>query len=409
MSVQPHTRAPGDPRARLIAPVVLLSVLAGCSRSAPPTAAPAAPAVSVATVIERDIVEWDYFTGRTEAKETVEIRAQVSGYLDRVAFDEGGIVAAGDLLFLIDARPYEAARARALAEVRQAQARRDLAAIEARRAERLVARKVVAQEEFDRRDAELRIADAEVAAARARLAQAELDLSFTSIRAPIAGRVSRAYVTPGNFVEGGKESATRLAIVVSIDPLYVYYDVDERTVLGYRQLARDGKRPSARYARIPVRIGFASEKGYPHAAELDYAEPRLDPATGTVTVRAVLPNADDQLSPGMYARVQVPASNPYPALLVGDRAVLFDQGERFVYVVDAAGKVEHRKIDPGPQVEGLRVVRSGLKPGERIIVNGLQRVRPDIEVTAAEVPMPGDERAATSAGGAPAPSAGVGR
>ncbi len=380
-------------RARVPALACLLALLAGCAGERDAAVAPPPPPakVDVAAVVARTVMEWDEFTGRTEAKETVEVRARVSGMLERVAFEEGAIVEAGAPLFALDPRPYAATLAVAEVELARAQARLALARSEEKRAARLLGARNIAEEEYERRQAEANAGEAEVQAARARVEQARLELSFTDIRAPIRGRISRAYVTPGNFIEGAKDAGTLLAILLSIDPLYVYYDVDERSVLKYRRLAREGKRPSARYGRLPARVGLISDEGFPIAGEVDYAEPRLDPGSGTVSVRAVLPNEDDQLSPGFFARVQVPGSSPYDATLVSERALQFDQGRRYVWVLGADDAAEQRFVELGPRIDGLRVVRSGLAAGERVVVNGLQRVRPGARVEPQEVPMPDDQ------------------
>ena len=391
----PPVRAPMRALSAILVAGMLL--LAGCSEGGRPAGGGSAPPpakVSVAEVLQREIVEWDEFTGRIEAKDSVEVRARVSGVIEQRVFAEGGLVDEGDLLFVLDREPFEVAVARAEAALARARAQLALAVTEAERAGRLAEARNISEEEVDRREAEVRVARAAVQSARAELDGARLNLSWTEIRAPISGRISRAYVTPGNLIEGGNDNATLLALLVSVDPLYVYYDVDERTVLDYRRLAREGRRPSARFDRLPARVALLDGQGYRIDGEIDYAEPRIDPETGTVNVRAVIPNADDQLSPGLFARVRVPGSAPYEAILINERALQFDQGNRFVWVVGADDMPEYRRVELGPVVDGLRVVRAGLGPGERIVVAGLQRVRPRTAVDPEIVPMPGADDAA---------------
>ncbi len=390
-------RATGRPPACVL--VSLALVLAGCGAgqgdAAPgATGAPPAPAVSVARPVQREIVEWDEFTGRIEAKDSVEVRARVSGVLEQRAFEEGALVNKGDLLFVLDREPFEVDVANAEAALARARAELELAMNEAERARRLVKQRNISEEEADRRESEVSVARASVQAATAVLRGARLNLSWTEIRAPISGRISRAYVTPGNLVEGGTDNATLLALLVSIDPLYVYYDVDERTVLDYRRLAREGKRPSARFERLPAQVALLDGQGYRIEGEIDYAEPRVDERTGTVNVRAVIPNPGDQLSPGFFARVRVPGSAPYEALLINERALQFDQGNRFVWVVGDGDMPEYRRVELGPVVDGLRVVRAGIGAEDRVVVAGLQRVRPRSPVAPELVDMPGADEVA---------------
>ncbi|HTT09231.1 MAG TPA: efflux RND transporter periplasmic adaptor subunit [Gammaproteobacteria bacterium] len=365
--------------------------LAGCSRSADNSAAAAAapppPAVTVAQPVQKDVMEWDEYTGRLDAAETVEIRARVSGYLDKVLFEAGKKVQKGDLLFVIDQRQYRAEVERAEATLQQANAQSALAKSELERAKRLFSTHVLAEEQLDIRSRELEEAEATVRADNAALELAKLNLEFTEIRAPISGRISRELVTPGNLIVGGGNEATLLAVLVSIDPIYAYLDADERSVLKYRRLAREGKRESARDAHIPVEMALADEHGFPHQGYIDYVEPRLDPNTSTVRARAVFSNADDQLSAGFFARVRIPGSGKYPALLVTDRAVGIDQGQQYLMVVNAKHIVEYRPVKLGADIDGLRVIKSGIEAGDWIIVNGLQRARPGAPVTPQQTTM----------------------
>jgi len=355
------------------------ALLTGCGKKASPTAPP--PVVSVIQPVEREVVEWDEYTGRLEAPESVEIRARVSGYLDKVHFKEGKEVKKGDVLFTIDPRPYQAEYDRAEAEHQRAESQADLAKSDAERAKNLIATKAISQEDFDTKTKTFAAALAALKAAHAAVDSAKLNLEFTEVRSPIDGRTSRAEVTAGNLVSGGA-GATLLTTVVSQDPLYCYVDVDERSVLKYLQLRREGKRQSALDKPIPVEMALADETGYPHKGFTDFVDNKIDPTTGTLHCRGVFPNPERALGPGFFARMRIPGSGRYLALLIPDRALGSDQSQKFVYVVNAEKKVEYRQVKIGPMIDGLRVVKEGLKPGEQIIVEGLLRVRPGIVVDA---------------------------
>lgn len=363
----------------------LLSALAfgGCQKQKPQTAGPP-PVVSIVQAIEREVVEWDEYIGRLEAPETVEVRARVSGYLDKVHFKEGKEVKKGGLLLTIDPRPYQAEFDHAEAEYQRASSQAELAKNDAERAKRLIGTKAISEEEYDTKLKTYLAAQATVKSARASLESAKLNLEFTQIHSPIDGRVSRALVTQGNLVSGGVSGAgaTLLTTVVSLDPLYCYGDPDERAILKYLQLRREGKRVSARDQEIPAEMGLANEAGFPHKGYIDFVDNHVDPNTGTVRARGVFPNEDHSLSPGFFARIRVPGSGKYPALLIPDRALGSDQAQKFVYVVSAEKKVEFRPVKTGPMIDGLRIVKEGLKPGEQIIVEGLLRVRPGVVVDA---------------------------
>jgi RND family efflux transporter MFP subunit len=373
-------------------------VLAGCSE-APAQQAPAAFPVTVAAAIERPVVEWDEFSGRIEAVETVEVRPRVPGYLQSVHFAEGREVRKGELLFVIDPRPYEAALARAEAELRNAQATASLAAQDKARAVRLLESRAISREEYDRRTTALEQGAASVAAAEAAVRAARLDLQYTRVTAPIDGRVGRAEVTPGNLVAAGPTGGTRLTTLVSMDPVHVWFEGDERVYLKYTDMALRGERPSSRVAANPVRVGLANEDGYPHAGRMDFVDNRVDPASGTIRARAVLDNHDRRFTPGLYARVQLLGSGTHPAVLVDDRAIGTDQDKRFVYVVGADNVVKYRAVKPGRLVDGLRVVADGLAPGETIVVNGVQRVRPGAVVQPQRVAMDARMKAAPGTDG----------
>jgi RND family efflux transporter MFP subunit len=353
----------------------------GCGKNASKTAPPPA-VVTVVQPIAREIVEWDDYIGRLEAPETVEIRARVSGYLDKVHFKEGKEVKKGDLLFTIDPRPYQAEYDHADAEYERAVSQTDLAKNDFERAKRLIATKAISEEDYDTKSKTYTAAQAAVKSAKAALESAKLNLEFTQIHAPINGRIGRAVVTEGNLISSGVggSGATLLTTIVSLDPLYLYGDADERSILKYLRLRREGKRVSARDEEIPAEMGLSDEPGFPHSGYIDFVDNRVDPNTGTMRARGVFSNADHSLSPGFFARIRIPGSGKYPALLIPDRALGSDQAQKFVYVVNAEKKVEFRPVQIGPMIDGLRVVRSGLKAEEQIIIEGLMRVRPGVVV-----------------------------
>lgn len=358
---------------------LLVLALPGCKPGGPaPGAKP--PQVTVARPLAREVTDWDEYTGRLAAPESVDIRARVSGYLSEIPFNEGAMVRKGELLAVIDRRPYQAVVAAAKAALAGAQARVELAELNASRATQLLAARMIAQRDFDAASEERKAAAAALAAAEAALRAAELDLGFCEVRAPIAGRVGRRLVTTGNYIAGGTKDATLLTTIVSIDPIHVYVNADERAYLRYQRLAQNGGRPSSRNSPTAVRLALADEQGFPHQGHMDFVDNQVDPATGTVQGRAVFPNPDGVLTPGMFARVQVVGEGPYPALLVPDAAIATDQARRIVYVVDAGNVVQQRVVEPGRQHGKLRVLRSGVDASDRIIINGLQRARPGLAV-----------------------------
>lgn len=382
--------------------ILFLTLLAACSGQSSQEAAPPPPMeVPVATVLEREISEWDEYTGRLEAVETVEIRPQVSGYLQQVNFEEGRDVRKGDVLFVIDPRPYQAEFDRAQAEVERARTAATLAQTDLQRAERLVATRAISQEEFDARVAARTSAEAAVKAAEAAVAVARLNLAYTRVTSPIDGRVGRAEVTVGNLVTGGLNGqATRLTTVVSLSPMYAYFEASEKDYLKYMDLARSGQRPLSREHANPVRMAVGNETEFRHEGYMDFVDNRVDAGTGTLMARAVFPNPDRFLVPGMFVRVRLIGTSKYTGALINDRAILTDQDRRFVLVVGEGNTLEYRAITTGPMVDGLRAVRSGLEGGERIVINGLQRVRPGMVVTPRMVSMDGEPLA----GPATAPS-----
>jgi len=358
-------------------------LLVGCGKQAQRTAPPP-PTVSVIQPVAREVVEWDEFTGRLESPETVEICARVNGYLEKVHFKEGKEVKKGALLFTIDPRPYRAESERAEAEYERAKSQEELARNDAARAARLIETKAISVEEFDTKTRTHASAAAVVKSAKAALDLALLNLEFTEVRSPIDGRTSRAIVTEGNLVSGGLggAGATLLTTVVSQNPLHCYVDVDERAILKYLQLRREGKRVSARDAEIPVELALANDTGFPHTGFVDFVDNKVDPSTGTVRCRGVIANSDHSLSPGLFARVRIHGSGKYHAFLLPDRAFGSDQSQKFVYVVSEENKVEYRPVKLGPIIDGLRVVKEGVKPLEKVIVEGLIRVRPGVLVDA---------------------------
>ena len=354
--------------------------LSGCdeSKAGPAKAAQAGPPITAATVIERPINETQEFSGRLEAVEKVDIRARVGGFITSVNFKPGGLVKKGDVLFVIDTRPFQAEVSRAEASGNSALAKADLARLELARAERLLADKAIAQREVDEKASSLKELDANVRAAQATLASARLNLSYARVTAPINGRVSKAEVTPGNLVDG----SVVLTSVVSSNPIYATFDGDEDTYLRVGPAAQKG-------LPVSVKVGLANETGFPHQGKLEFVDNQLDAKTGSVRMRAMFDNADNALVPGLFARVQLSGSDgaQKTAVLISDRAVGTDQNRKFVYVVKADSTAEYRAVTLGPTFEGLRVVRDGVKAGEKIVVNGLQRVQPGAPVSATLVAM----------------------
>jgi multidrug efflux system membrane fusion protein len=342
-----------------------------------PPAAPPLQAVTVAPVPEREVAEWDEFTGRLEAVDQVEIRPRVDGYIQRVTFTEGREVRKGEVLFEIDPRPYQAELARAEAELERAKSAASLAASDVQRADKLVKAQAISREEFDSRTSAEAQGGASVKAAAAAVETARLNLEWTRVRSPIAGRVSNALVTEGNLVQASP--ATLLTTVVSLDPMYVYFDSDEQTYLRYAGQAKSAG-SNWRTARLPVYLGLANETGYPHEGHLDFVDNQVDPNTGTIRTRAVFSNKSRALTPGLFARVKLVGTTKKKALLVRDAAIGTDQDRKFVLVVGPGDSLVYRPVAPGKLVDGLRIIDSGLQRGERVVVNGLMRVRPGMKV-----------------------------
>jgi membrane fusion protein, multidrug efflux system len=388
----------------LIVPIVLfllILALAGCAHSSAQPGEPPPPKVSVAEVVFRDVTEWDEFTGRLEAVNTVAIRPRVSGFVSSVRFREGAIVGRGDLLFQIDPRPFQAEVDRLKAELARARATVQRADSEAKRAGRLTAQDAMSREEHDRRTSFAAEAAAQVDAVAGGLRAAELNLEFTRVTSPIAGRVGRAIATEGNLVSSGPGEATLLTTVVSLDPIYAVFDVDEQTFLRYGTLATAGKRVSARQTGLPIQMALAAEPQFPHEGKLNFLDNQIDPDTGTIRGRAVFANPDNALTPGLFVRLRLPGTAKYDGALIRDGAVGTDLDKRYVFVVTKENAIEYRTVMLGPTFEGLRVVRSGLAAGDLVVVNGLQRVRPGMKVDPAVVPM---EPQAGVEAGSPAPA-----
>jgi multidrug efflux system membrane fusion protein len=371
------------------AAAVFVVAASACRKDAPPMQT---PQVTVAPAIERVVADWDEFTGHFEAVNSVEVRPRVGGFLQRVGFVEGSMVHQGDVLFVIDQRPYEAEVARLEAVLAQARTRNQLAGMEVERAQKLVNTQAISREELDARTSGAAEGVAAIRAAEAALRVARLNLEWTVVRAPISGRVGRAEITAGNLVQAGAPSPTLLTTIVSVDPIYVYFDTDEQAYLKYMATTSAG--PNGRQ----VLIGLANETGFPHEARLNFVDNRVDGTNGTVSARAVLPNPNRLFTPGLFARVRLLGSARHPATLVQDQAIGTDQDRKFVLVLKSDNTVEYRPVVTGRVVEGLRTVQSGLKPGERVVINGLMRVRPGMKVAATNASMVAESAA-------PAPAA----
>ncbi len=360
-----------------------VALLAGRGKhDAKPATPPPAP-VTVAPVERKQIVEWDEFTGRTEAVEAVEVRPRVSGYVQEVKFQSGQLVKKGDVLFIIDPRWHQADFDRRKAECEQAKVHLDNAKREADRTAQLLSTKAISVEESDARQARYHEASAAFLAAQAALETAKLDLEYTKVRAPINGRVSRALLTEGNYVSGIAGASTVLTTLVSVDPIYAYADIDENSLLKFNALAK-AKKLEMKDGKIPVELQLADETDFSHQGYIESFDNHLDPNTGSILLRAVFPNADGRVVPGLFARIRVPLSERHLALLVDERAIGADQAQKFVLALTPTNTVDYRSVKLGPVIDGKRIIRSGLEGSEQIVVNGLQRVRPGAPVTPQE-------------------------
>lgn len=379
----PGGEAHGAQRLRLWTALMLSAVLAA---GGPASAQTAPPTVTVSQPLQKEITEWDQFTGQFVAIDFVEIRARVAGYLTEIHFQDGQIVKKGDLLFVIDPRPYEAALASIRAQLSQAEAQVDLAQVQLKRSTELRRRDYETASAYDQRVSDLKVATATVEAAKAAIRSAELNVEFTRITAPLSGRISRRHVSIGNLISGGEGgAATLLTTIVSLDPIYFNFDMSEADYLAYQRATAKGKMRSTRDDTVGVSLHLTDEKGWPHEGSLNFVENQVDRTSGTIRVRAVFPNPNLLFTAGQFGRIRIPGSEPYQAILIPDAAVVTDQSRKIVLTVNDENVVVPKIIRPGPSYEGLRIVRSGLLPTDKIVINGLMRARPGAKVA----PKPG--------------------
>lgn len=365
-----------------------LMALAACGRDgAQQQGGPQAPQVAVSTPVQKSVREWDEYTGRFVAVDRVEIRARVSGYLNSIHFKDGDVVYKGDLLFVIDPRPYEASLNAAKARLQQAQAQLQLATRELQRAENLRRTQAVSEAVLDERQQQVRNAQGSVLAAEAAVRTAELDIEFTQVKAPVTGRISQRLVGVGNLVSGGQANSTLLTTIVSLDPIHFVFDADQQAYLRYVKLARSGERASSREVDNPVILALPGEADFPHVGRMDFVDNEIDPSTGTIRARAIFSNSDMTFTPGLFARLRLVGRNEYQALLLPDAAVGTDQTRRFVYVIGENNVPQVRPVVLGPIIDGLRVVREGLSPTDRVVTAGVQRIRPGAPVTPVDAPI----------------------
>jgi RND family efflux transporter MFP subunit len=366
-------------------PLIILFALAlsGCGDKPGPQAAPAAPPVTVAQPSKRTVTDWDEFTGRFEAVEEVQVRARVGGFVTNVLFRDGAFVKTGDLLYIIDSRPFEAVAEQADGQLADARAKAELAKRELDRALTLNQTQAVSDSVVDQRRQTLQAAKAAETQADGLLKAAQLNIEFSHVLAPIGGRVSRHLVSIGNLVQGSDSGggATLLTSIVSLDPIYIYFDMDEATYVRNNRLYFEGKRPSSRDTPNPVQVTLTGETKPSHDGKVDFLDNRLDVSTGTLRGRAVIPNKDFSILPGQFGRVRLIGSSPYDALLLPDTAIVTDQSRKIVFVVKDDDTVEAKPVVLGPLDEGLRVIREGLKPEDRVIVDGIQRARVGAKVS----------------------------
>jgi len=360
--------------------LMVTAVAAGAHRAVAQNAA--APAVTVSTPLQKEIVEWDEFTGQFAAIDYVELRARVNGYLTEIHFQDGQIVHQGDLLFVIDPRPYEAALASAQAQLAQGQAQVDLATRQLGRSSQLLQQGYEPQSNTDQRISDLKVAQASVESAKAAIQTAQLNVEFTHITAPLTGRISNHRVSIGNLVSGGDSgSATLLTTIVSLDPVYFYFDVSEADFLAYQRSVAKGNLQDARADSIAVELHLTDEDGWPHKGKVNFVDNQVDRGSGTIRMRAVFPNPDLLLTVGQFGRIRVPASERYKAILIPDAALVSDQSRKIVMTVNADNVIVPKVVRPGPTHDGLRIIRTGLSPDDKIVIDGLLRARPGAKVT----------------------------
>jgi membrane fusion protein, multidrug efflux system len=360
--------------------LLLAVTVSGCDKPATQAAAPPPAPVTVAQPTKRVVTDWDEFTGRFEAMEEVQIRARVGGFVNSIEFKDGDFVKPGDLLYVIDSRPFEAVALQADGQLADARAKAELARRELERALTLVTTSAVSESSVDQRRQTLQAAHAAEMQAEGALKAAKLNVEFTHVIAPITGRISRHLVSVGNLVQGADGGATLLTSIVSLDPIYIYFDMDEATYLKYNKLWFEGKRPSSRDTPNPVYVTLANETKPSHEGKMDFLDNRMDVSTATLRSRAIIPNKDLSILPGQFGRVRLIGSAPYEALLLPDAAIATDQSRKIVFVVNDENIVEVRTVILGPLDGGLRVIREGLKAEDKVIIDGIQRARVNAKV-----------------------------
>jgi RND family efflux transporter MFP subunit len=371
-------------------------LIAGCSEGQQGASAPPPPTVTVAPPVKRNIVDYDEYVGRFVAVDAVEVRARVSGYLDRVHFNDGQIVKQGDLLFTVDKRPFQTALDQAKANLAQARANLAFTEADLARAAQLVRDKTITEQTFDQRTQAKRVAEASVAAQEAAVRQAALDLEFTDLRAPVAGRIGDRRVSPGNLVTGGAGgNTTLLATIVSVDPIRFEFTFDESSYIRYERLAHLGQDVAGREGSVVIAVKLIDETDFVHQGQMDFVDNVIDRASGTIRGRGMFTNSDGMLTPGMFGRVRVPGSPPYNALLVPEVAIASEQARKYVLVVDKDNVARQKYVTPAQAIDNLRVIKAGLEPTDRVIVNGMMRARPGQKVT------PQEEGATPSSSGGP--------
>jgi RND family efflux transporter MFP subunit len=371
---------------RVLRRLALAAALSFIAPQAFAQGAPPAMPVSVSPPIAKKVIQWDEYSGRFEARAVVEIRARVSGFVEKLHFEDGQMVKAGDPLFTIDKRPYQIAVDSATADVARNKAQVELAELQVQRGNALVASRNIPEAENDTRKSTLAVNKAQLKAAEAALRNAELNLEWTEVTAPLSGRMSDRKVDPGNLIQGGQQGATLLATIVSTDPIYFTFDVSESDYLRYQRLYLEGRRAQAGSPTIPVRIKLADETDWKRMGKIDFVDNVLSPRSGTIRTRAIVENKDRLLTPGVFGRVQL-YGGEYDALLIPDSAVVSDQAHKIVFVVNKDNVVEARPVTLGPLYEGLRVVREGLKPEDHVVLDGL--ANPMVRPTAKVNPKPG--------------------